>query len=68
MATYNVQGKVISKVTELGASFSQVELFEVDRIGPDYRSALIDLTLTNGDGEFSISFEPIKKMVRKARL
>jgi hypothetical protein len=56
MATYGVQGKVISKVTGLGASFAQVEIFEIDKIGPVYKSDLIAATMTNQDGEFSTTF------------
>lgn len=56
MATYNIQGKVISKVTGLGASFSQVEIFDVDNIGSNYNSVLIDTVMTNQDGEFNATF------------
>lgn len=57
MATYGVQGKVISKITGLGASFALVEIFEIDKIGGNYRSDLIASTMTNPDGEFSTTFD-----------
>jgi hypothetical protein len=56
MATYSVQGKVISKVTGLGASFAQVEVFEVDKVGANYTSDLIVVTMTNQNGEFNTTF------------
>ncbi|MCK4649421.1 hypothetical protein KAT51_07850, partial [bacterium] len=56
MAIYSVQGKVVSKVTGLGASFAQVEIFEVDKLGGNYKSDLIVATMTNQDGEFSTTF------------
>ncbi len=56
MATYSIQGKVVSKVTGLGASFAQVEIFEVDKPGGTYKSDLIKAAMTNQDGEFSATF------------
>jgi hypothetical protein len=56
MATYSIQGKVVSKVSGLGASFAHVEIFEVDKILGNYKSDLIDAVMTNQDGEFSTTF------------
>ena len=56
MATFSVQGKVISKVNGLGASFALVEIFEVDQVGSNFKSDLIATTMTNQDGEFSTTF------------
>jgi hypothetical protein len=56
MATFGVQGKVISEITGLGASFAQVEIFEIDKVGGNYISDLIAAVMTNQNGEFSATF------------
>lgn len=56
MATYGVQGTVTSKVTGLGASFARVDIFEIDKFGPTYRSDLIATATTDQDGAFSVTF------------
>lgn len=57
MATYHVQGKVISKVTKLGASFAQVEVFEVDALASTFRSEVITSVISNEEGDFHATFD-----------
>ena len=60
MVLYSIQGTVISKIDNSPVPFATVEIFEVDRIGIDYRIDLIATTnpaLTDMDGRFFCSFD-----------
>jgi hypothetical protein len=57
MSTFNLQGKVIDKATKLRVPFAQVKAFEVDALpGGGFQCDLIGETLTDINGQFSITF------------
>lgn len=57
MATFNVQGNVIEKSTELSVPFAKVEIFEVDPVSGGFKSDITATVVTDIDGSFSVNFE-----------
>ncbi|MCP4146284.1 MAG: hypothetical protein GY757_00910 [bacterium] len=56
MATFNIQGKIIKKGSELGVPFATVIIYEVDKSGSGFKSDVLTETYTDIHGEFSVDF------------
>jgi hypothetical protein len=56
MAIFNIQGKVVSKDTKLGAPMALVKVYEVDKIGAGYNTDLVVEGLTDLNGNFNLTF------------
>ncbi len=56
MATFNIQGKIVSKNTGLSVPYAKIEIFEVDKIGGKYKADLQATGMSDIAGNFNITF------------
>lgn len=56
MATFNIQGKVINKVTKLSVPYARVKVYEIDKVAAGYKSDFLAEGLTDLNGVFNITF------------
>jgi len=56
MATFNIQGKVINKVTKLSVPYARVKVYEIDKVTAGYKSDFLTEGLTDLNGIFNTTF------------